>query len=512
MAPVNYAPRVRLRTEPVIVVALGFMALIAGLMMQVLIAERVPHIIDEIAYQFQAQVFARGNLWAPPQPSAFFTPFVVTIHEHRVGKYPIGWPMLLAPAELIGAGWLMPPILHTVTTMLIYQIGRDLYHRRAGIIGAMLAALSPFALIQAALMMSHTAAAFWVALILWSLLRADQVMAADGHPQRWIALLGASTGMLAITRPYTALAVSVPLAIVLLVRMMRQPGGLSVFVRVYWPVAASIPIAMLQPLWLLLVTGSPTTNLYALLWPYDRVGFGPEFGPSGHTLAQGLVYTRESLLKGWVNDLYGWPGLSWVPVAAGLVFGSRWLPPHKRFWPWLSVGIFASIVVFHVAFWGAGWGLGPRYYFEAHGPLAVLAGIGIVGASERVLKPIPSLHRYGAHLGYAILALMLAINLGLYLPGRLARLRAEEFVIRRAPVDALNALVQDRYVLVFSQQPGWVNYGALFSLNNPWYDGQIVVAHDIGPGENARIVALHPGRDVWYYRGGVFAREPFPDD
>jgi hypothetical protein len=53
--------------------------------------------------------------------------------------------------------------------------------------------------------------------------------------------------------------------------------------------------------------------------------------------------------------------------------------------------------------------------------------------------------------------------------------------------------------LVFVETPtrDWWQYGALFSANTPWLDGQIVYARDLGNAQNTQLMALYPDRAIY---------------
>src|SRR5512139_2295097 len=164
------------RLDYATIVVLFLIALAAGLWMAWNINDRIPHLEDEIAYLFQARTYMRGQLWAPipPRPSPFFTPFVINLENgKRVGKYSIGWPLLLAIGEKFGAGWVVNPILGSLTIALIYMLGRDLFDIQVGLIAGLLAISSPLYLIQSSTYMSHAAACFWAALLAFAFLRGD---------------------------------------------------------------------------------------------------------------------------------------------------------------------------------------------------------------------------------------------------------------------------------------------------------------------------------------------------
>ncbi|HMN61651.1 MAG TPA: hypothetical protein PJ988_14870, partial [Anaerolinea sp.] len=46
--------------------------------------------------------------------------------------------------------------------------------------------------------------------------------------------------------------------------------------------------ALIWPVYNWVAAGSPLADTYRLYWPYDGVGFGPQFGRGGHTQAGGL--------------------------------------------------------------------------------------------------------------------------------------------------------------------------------------------------------------------------------
>ncbi|MGA7670946.1 MAG: hypothetical protein WBW04_11040, partial [Nitrolancea sp.] len=60
--------------------------------------DRLPHVEDDVAFLFQAKTIASGHLLAtPPQSPIFFQiPFVIIRDGHWFGKYPPGYPMVLA--------------------------------------------------------------------------------------------------------------------------------------------------------------------------------------------------------------------------------------------------------------------------------------------------------------------------------------------------------------------------------------------------------------------------------
>ncbi|MEJ2744794.1 MAG: hypothetical protein P8123_03770, partial [bacterium] len=59
--------------------------------------------------------------------------------------------------------------------------------------------------------------------------------------------------------------------------------------------------------------------------------------------------------------------------------------------------------------------------------------------------------------------------------------------------------------LIFAKGHEWWCYGSLFSLNSPFLDTDIVVAHDLGPEANQKVIEAFPGRKL--YRVNVKTKE-----
>jgi 4-amino-4-deoxy-L-arabinose transferase-like glycosyltransferase len=500
---------------------MGILALLACSLAVVVawgVTERLPHLEDEIAYLFQARTFARGALWAPvpDDTSAFFTPFVLNLNGKRVGKYTIGWPLVLALGELFGAGWLVNPVLGGLMVAVVYAIARDLYDRETGVIAGVLAATSPFYLIQSSTYMSHAAACLWTTLLMWTFLRVDVARDGGRSGQGWAGLAGFALGMLALTRLLTAVAVGLPFAFVLIVRALRRPREFPALVRSYWPLVllASL-VAGLQPLYLYVVTGNPTTNLYTMVWAYDRVGFGPEFGRFGHT-PHDAIFTTSRDLKLWASELFGWRYASWVPLIPGLVAGVREARPHRRAWPFILVAPFVMLVAVYMAYWIGSRLYGPRYYYEGHAGLAVVAALGLramaqflAGSYARLRGKQGDGRARPALLRYLLLVGLLALSLTTYLPRRMPEWHGL-YGITRAPLDKLEKIRQTERVLVLVRSGHWREYAPFFFLNSPWYDDPVVAAHDNSPNRSQALMGLYAGREIWFYNDGVFSPEPSP--
>ncbi|MBN1933718.1 MAG: glycosyltransferase family 39 protein, partial [Anaerolineae bacterium] len=182
--------------------------------------ERVPHLEDEVAYLFQAQVFAAGKLYvdAPFHTNCFFAPFVLDHQGHRFGKYSPGWPALLAVGVRLGQPWWVNAGFAALAVALTFRLGREVSDRRAGIIAAVLAATSPFVLLLAGSLMSHTSCLAFTTAFVWCFRRS---VVAVRRSRLWALVAGVMLGAVFAIRPYTALAVGFPALLYGLWRLWR---------------------------------------------------------------------------------------------------------------------------------------------------------------------------------------------------------------------------------------------------------------------------------------------------
>jgi 4-amino-4-deoxy-L-arabinose transferase-like glycosyltransferase len=312
--------------------------------------ERLPHLEDEVAYLYQARLYAGGNLVIDtPEPRrAYWMPFLLDQGGNRFGKYTPGWSMQLSLGTLMGQEWVINAFLAALTVALVYRLGREIFNRDVGLIAAALTTFSPMVLLLAGTLMGHTAAMFAATLFLYAYWRLER---ARRHNLLWGALAGIGLGLLVANRPITGIAFAAPLILWSGLRLLRalvrqfRPAALEVGqppsldpavttmevalkppshdlpfapvdnapVRGFWatlqPLLAlsvfTVMLALIVPLNNYLAVGSPTKDLYTLVWSYDTVGFGQCCGRSGHTLEKGIRQARFDLSL-TAADMFGW--------------------------------------------------------------------------------------------------------------------------------------------------------------------------------------------------------------
>ncbi len=456
--------------------------------------ERLPHLEDEVAYLYQARTMALGRLTVPsPElPHAFWTPFVLDHRGQRFGKYPPGWPALLAVGVLGRAPWLVNPALAAVALYLVFRLGESLYDRRTGLLAAALGLCSPLFLVLGGSFLSHMASLVWLLLFsLWF------IWVARGRS--WWYGLGAGTalGIAFLTRSLTAVAYAIPFAIyaaqqVLLRRQLHWTR--------YLVVALSAgAVASILALYQWVVTGDPWLNPYVLWWPYDRLGMGPGIGamPGGHSLSYAWINLKQDLSR-TATDALGWTAVSWLPLLPGL------LMPRRRPRDWSLLAPFACLVVAYLFYWIGSpsrlWG--PRYYFEGLAGWWLLSAVGLL----KLWYWLKGKRLWLQRTAVAVFCLVLSAFLLLSIPGRMHEAHGFYGITRAQLAPIKEAKLHNALVIVYAER--WLEYGAMLGAMSPTLDDDVIYARGSDAEHDAAVIREFAGRSVHYLHNGQLSSTP----
>lgn len=486
---------------------------------------RVPQVQDSLTYLFQAQTLARGDLWteAPPLPEFFAQEFLLVQDGRWFGKYPPGYPAVLALGVLLDAPWLINPLLAALTVPLLVQLGRRMGNGRTALLAAGLLTLSPFFLFLSGSMMAHAAELFWLTLFLlcwWIVvgeIKEEHRVTQRKHrgTQRFILALvaGVAAGMAFLTRQLTAVAIVAPFFL-LTTWFSPLPWSKRMKHGAVW-LTGLLPLVALLFVYQWAVTGDPWQDPRLLYWPYDQLGFGDDVGeapnlltiapmaedpgymvlwqtdpsqpPRGHTPQRGL----HNILRNWQAlqlDLFGW-----VPV---LTFGFLWLAFLLRQRParldWILLATLVSLVAAEAFYWHSGIMYGPRYLYGALPALLLLTARGIQALAQRI----------GWWLTAVPLTLLILGNL-FTLPNRMDSYRGFNFVEgdKVALVEATVPPNETALIFVTSSMGGWWEYGELFLGNGGMVNGRLVFARDLGDEANRGLWQQYPNYAAYRFNG-----------
>ncbi|MGB2844297.1 MAG: glycosyltransferase family 39 protein, partial [Candidatus Aminicenantaceae bacterium] len=185
------------------------------------IFNHIPRVHDEIDYLFQAKIFKSGRLYVPSPcaKESFDFPHMVN-NGKWYSQYTPGYPFLLLLGLLIQAPWLINPILASLSIILFYLLGKEIYNSKVGILAAFMGTISIWFLLMSSTMMSHTSGLFFITFFLYFLFRSIK------NPSITNGLLtGMGLGMAFLIRPYNAILISTPFLIyyvVLLIKNIRK--------------------------------------------------------------------------------------------------------------------------------------------------------------------------------------------------------------------------------------------------------------------------------------------------
>ena len=486
-----------------IALIISFVAVVAAFIVTDRVFERMAHIEDEMAYVWQAEAISHGYLTlpSPALPKSFLVPFVVDYHGQRFGKYPPGWPVVLALGERLGAPYLVNPILAGLGAWLTYQLGKRLFGATVALLAAGLTVTSPFFLLNSGSLLNHP---LGLVLTITFALGWLDAFHTPGISKRWLPALaaGATLGLLALTRPLTAVCVGLPFAIHGLILLLR--GDWTTRRNLILCGVTALAISLLLFVWQYAVTGDPTINPYTLWWSYDKIGFGPGYGhlPGGHTLKQAWINTKFNIYVGKL-DLFGWAAYSWIFLPFGLLAILR----DRNWRALLPAGIFISLFFIYMAYWIGAWLFGPRYYYEGLISLTLLTAAGIAwlaGWPTRPDQPFPNYAGWRKARPLALtglLALLVITNLYFYLPGRLQLMHGLYGVSRahEEPFLTPNARELAPALIIVHTAHSWIEYGTLIDLENSFLDLPFIFVISRGLEVDEAVATQFPERKVYHY-------------
>ena len=288
-----------------LVAALAFAAFLMSAAISGRVYERLPHMEDEIAYLYQAKIFARGHLAVetPQPPQAYWQVFVADYNGLRFAKYTPGWSILLSLGVNLGQTWVINAFLAMLTVPLVWQLGRQLFNPDVGLMAAGLTAFSPMALLLNGSLMGHAASFFFTMLFLLAYRQIEKT-----HRLRWGIAAGAALGWVVLLRSMTAVGIALPFVIWSVLRLLDVRSWRRLrqtFLPLLSLSIAALLTASIIPIYNHAVTGDARKNLYTLIWEYDQPGFGECCGRHGHTLHKAVWHARYDLSLA-AADVFGW--------------------------------------------------------------------------------------------------------------------------------------------------------------------------------------------------------------
>jgi hypothetical protein len=466
--------------------------------------QRLPHVPDEVTYLIQAGYFAAGKLSiaTPPVPGAVNVDLLYYEPTRIYSAFPPGWPAILAVGVLVGAAWLVNPILAGVNILLCHRLLRDCYDGATATLGTLLLALSPWHLFLGMSFMSHTVTlglGLGAAILLGNGLRTD----------RWLPL-GASgllIGAVSLIRPLDGLVLAGTLGLVVvavpasLPRRLLRGGVLA---------AASAATGLLILPYNAALTGRGST--FPVMLYFDRyygigsnaMGFGANRGVGwsgidplpGHGPFDVAINALINVFQ--VNtELFGWATGSLAALLLLVVSRHRWNAADR------AMGLAMLVVVgLHSFYWFSGGpDFGARYWFLLIVPAAAL--------SARALQTLVPAESGDAAFGKAALTglILSGLSLATMVPWR----ATDKYWHFRRMEGGIERLAEEHRfgrALVLVQGARHPDYhgAAVYNPVDLIDPAGPLYVWDRSPEIRAAVLAAYPDRPVWIVAGPTVTR------
>lgn len=459
-----------------------------------------PHVPDESQYIFQANYMAAGQLTVKPPlvPEAFSMYMTPTEEPRWFGIFPPGWPAMLAVGRILGAIWMVNPLLAGVCLLMAYLLLQHLYSRRIARIGGLLMCCSPWFIFMGMSFMSHMATMLFSVAAMLLLMR-------GARNKKFLPVLaaGLAVGIVGLIRPLDAAIVGSLLAIWSLFNTNTWKTRLTAtaFLAAGTVVTSSFGLLYNQA-----VTGSaglsPSDAYYnKYFWPnVMSLGFGPERGMHwgldafpGHSPLEALVNAALNVFL--VNtELFGWGIGSLLLITLLAVSGSI---SKRDIWAVLAIGF---VVGAYSLFWyHGGPDFGARYWFLAIIPLVALTVKGIEWIS-RALQSDGNTGKLDARVALAV-GMICVLSLISYIPWR-ASDKYYHYLGMQPGIERLakqNNFGRSLVVVSGSEHP---DYQSAWVYNPVNFDGDVpVYAFDKDPQIYRDLLSKYGDRPIWIVNG-----------
>lgn len=475
-----------------------------------------PMVHDEAAYLLQARLFARG-MWSAPSPALpeFFEQLHVFVTPVFASKYPPGHSLLLVPGVWLGLPGIVPALEFGIAGGLLFALARRVANVWIAALSVVIWITIPGApgywiRFQLSYLSELTTTvlvlASWWALLRWIVDRETV----------WLVLLAACVGWGALTRPFTMLAYTAPMAVVVAVSLVRRHGDWR---RLVVPATVCLLLLSVIPLWSYETLGdwktTPLTRYTEVYMPWDAPGFGLLPGTPRRHLPGDL----ESVLDHFKpihreHTLAKLPRILAMRVRA--IASDHWNGIRLGLLPFALIGCFSltsfgafplvsallAVVVYLVYAHGPDWTV---YYLETYPVISFVTAVGVwrVLAALSECRNVRSAGRRGdGALPAASLAALLLLGAS-GPPGIsiLRQLRSESMASRTYERRFRDEVVAARPgpAVLFVRYGGRHNRHRSLVRNWPPLESDPVwVVHDRGC-ENLRLMAAVPSRAAYLF-------------
>jgi len=456
------------------------------------VLDHMPHILDSIAQLFHAKIFLMGKLYAPIPPLKDFFDYAHIINDSKwYSQYPPGHSFLLMLGLLIGAPWLIGPLLGALSLLIFYQITKNIYNdRRTSYLSISLLLLSPFFLFMSSSHMNHTSTLFFILLFLYSYFHIF-----SSNSSIYALISGLSLGYAINIRPLTAVAVGIPFMCDLLIRAYKKRDVRMKKVFLFF-ISVSLMVTLLL-LYNYLTNEDPF--LFGYQKKYQTLGFlGNAQGGPAHTLKGGIINTSNNLI-GLNQYLFEWPVPSLI-----FIFILFFAPIRKNRWDYLFLFASLALILSYFFYYHQDYIFGPRFYYSLIPFMIILTVRGFLEIPHWLEKKRFDKRKIEASL-YLLLILCFLYTFTISLPSLVKKYSNDYWWV----TDKIHKAVKQRGItnaIVFidcwhppdSEKPRLIYYGSGFQFNSPDLKDDVIYALDLKD-KNSALMKLFPDREYYFF-------------
>ncbi len=479
---------------------LGGLTAVLGLVIGVGLLESHAITEDEKTYLLQARLLLQGRLSAPVphEAAALWQPFVVMTEGRWSGQYFWAQPLALIPSVLTGLAPLTGALEAGMTVYFTGKLAAEYADdTRAGVLAALLAALSPILVLTGGTALNANLSATCATASLWALARL-----ARRQSRTAFVILGLSTGIGLHNRTSDQVAVLLSGGLLLLIHLRKDLGA---FLRRVGPaVLVSLPLLALHPIINRLAYGDWSTTGYALFngghgWKTMGFGLGPFGRPHTPAVAASKTFAVFVRMTFYTTGSPLGIALLTLPIL-GLRRSMRSLAPG------LVVATHAVLYFFY-----AGTPVDPTgpVYYVAMAPV-------LLGWLAVVAVELHDRLRSREGLGRVVPAFLVAqaiAGLLVFWPPQLGELL--ENVAQAKSCESAVAAAGIRRGLIFAQiapsptsPPRTRTWAQRPPLPVPPFDEPLIYARPLGPKVDAKTAARFAGDRPVYFQRCMFADDP----
>ncbi|MCB0346698.1 MAG: hypothetical protein KDD66_16400 [Bdellovibrionales bacterium] len=257
---------------------------------------------DDTAYLLQARALANGRISVPGPPANNMIPTQFTLGFFDGRMYSAHFPgnaWVLSLAELIGFPWLIPFLLAPLAAFVSAKFAAEIGDSRLFKLVFVLALLSPCTIGMGALIYSENVSRFCLALFAYFLFCSLRRGNSRARVLCFAGAAGISLGYAAVTRPFPALSIGLPLGLLYSYYLIRERGVTQSIGRIALPVVCAVPILVGLLLWNYSLTGSPLRMSHV-----NKPGFNSEYPAE---VAIERVWRKLLLRIPYAALGWGWP-------------------------------------------------------------------------------------------------------------------------------------------------------------------------------------------------------------